>query len=560
MISPAFSRRNRRARPGGRAGPLLLFAAALVFAPRPVRATTYSVAPTGSDANSGTAAAPFRQIRKAIAVGAPGDTVLVADGDYLGFDLDGMAGTALLPFTIRAVGTAANVVKTTDRSDNRDTIHVLFSSYVVLEGLRSSGANRAAVRIDQCDHVTVRWGTFGNNATWGIFTDFSDDLLLEGNECFGSGTQHGIYVSNSGDRPVVRWNRLHDNAGCGLQLNADASQGGDGIISGAVIEGNIAWNNGTAGGAAINLDGVQGSIIRNNLLYGNHATGIALFQIDGAAGPSGDEVLNNTIDQPSDGRWAVLVKSSAGTNTIRNNILVHRNTARGGLLYGDATDVATTDSDYNVLDAVTPDDGGTRIPLATWKTQGHEPHSLSLSVASLFVSPAGADYHLLAGSAAIDAGQTLAHAPTDLQGRARPAGAAFDVGCYEWAAPSGTSFWPLPPCRVLDTRGSAAAFAGPPLAAGAQRSVLFVTRCGVPVSAKSVAVNLAVTQPTAGGDLRLFAGGTAPPPTAAINYKAGQTRANNAVVALGPTGDLAVLCDQPSGSVQVILDVYGYFQ
>jgi len=78
----------------------------------------------------------------------------------------------------------------------------LFSSYVVLDGLRSFNANRAAVRIDQADHVTVRNGVFGNNATWGIFTDFSDDLLLENNECYASGTQHGIYVSNSGDRPV----------------------------------------------------------------------------------------------------------------------------------------------------------------------------------------------------------------------------------------------------------------------------------------------------------------------------------------------------------------------
>jgi hypothetical protein len=474
-----------------------------------------------------------------------------------------MAGTAALPFTIRALGPAANVVKTTDRSDNRDTIHVLFSSYVVLDGLRSSGANRAAVRIDQADHITVRNGTFGNNATWGIFTDFCDDLLLEGNECFGSGTQHGIYVSNSGDRPVVRWNRLHDNAGCGVQLNADASQGGDGIITGAVIEGNVAWNNGTAGGAAINLDGVQSSIIRNNLLFGNHASGIALFQIDGAAGPSGDEVLNNTVDMPTDGRWALLIKSAVTTSgpiTVRNNVLVHRNTARGGILWGDATDVAATDSDYNVLDAVSPDDGGTRILLSAWKALSHELHSQSLAISALFVAAASGDYHLIAGSAAIDAGQTLADVTNDLQNRARPSGVGFDVGCYEWSASTATAFYPIPPCRVLDTRLPAAAFQGPSLAANAQRAVVLVSRCGVPISAKAVAVNLSVTNPTATGDLRLFPGGSTPPLVSAINYRASQTRANNAIGTLGPTGDLSILCDQTSGSVDVILDIGGYFQ
>ena len=80
-------------------------------------------------------------------------------------------------------------------------------------------------------------------------------------------SQHGIYVSNSGDWPVLRANRVHDNAGAGIQLNADASQGGDGIITGAILEDEVIYNNGSAGGSAINLDGVQYSTIRNNLLF-----------------------------------------------------------------------------------------------------------------------------------------------------------------------------------------------------------------------------------------------------------------------------------------------------
>ena len=71
---------------------------------------------------------------------------------------------------------------------------------------------------------------------------------------------------------------------------------------------------------------------------------------------------------------------------------------------------------------------------------------------------------------------------------------------------------------------------------------------------------MTVTEPTAAGDLRLFAGGAPLPLVSTINYRATQTRANNAVVTLGASGDIAVLSDQASGTVQFILDVDGYFQ
>ena len=257
-------------------------------------AATYYVAPTGSDASSCSSTAPCRQIRRGLALAGPGDTVLVADGDYLGFDVRDRDGSAASPITIRAAGTNARVLKTTDRSDNRDTIFVTYSSYVVIDGLRAFSANRAAVRVDASQHITIRNGVFGANATWGIFTDFSDDLLIENNECYGSVSQHGIYISNSGDRPVVRGNRVHDNRDSGIQLNADVTMGGDGLITGALIEKNVIYNNGTGGGGAINLDGVQSSTVRNNLLYNNHATGIVNYVNFGAAGPKGMEIAGTT--------------------------------------------------------------------------------------------------------------------------------------------------------------------------------------------------------------------------------------------------------------------------
>src|SRR5579864_4080172 len=77
------------------------------------QATTYYVSPSGSDTNPGTQAAPFRQIRAAIAKVKPGDTVSIADGSYLGFDVNSINGTAAAPITIQAQGNNAVVTVTT---------------------------------------------------------------------------------------------------------------------------------------------------------------------------------------------------------------------------------------------------------------------------------------------------------------------------------------------------------------------------------------------------------------------------------------------------------------
>lgn len=62
------------------------------------------------------------------------------------------------------------------------------------------------------------------------------------------------------------------------------------------------------------------------------------------------------------------------------------------------------------------------------------------------------------------------------------------------------------------------------------------------------------------GDLRLFPADQPTPPTSVINFRPGQTRANNAVTSISAdTGAVKLQCDS-SSPVDVILDVTGYFQ
>ena len=131
---------------------------------------------------------------------------------------------------------------------------------------------------------------------------------------------------------------------------------------------------------------------------------------------------------------------------------------------------------------------------------------------------------------------------------------------FAGTAPVATQFYTVTPCRAVDTRNPTGPYGGPALSANSDRTFTLGGQCGIPSTAKAVLLNLTVTQPSAGGILRLYPGGSPLPVASAINYRAGQTRANNEASPLGSSGSLAVHCDQPSGNVQVIIDVNGYFQ
>ena len=122
-----------------------------------------------------------------------------------------------------------------------------------------------------------------------------------------------------------------------------------------------------------------------------------------------------------------------------------------------------------------------------------------------------------------------------------------------------TDFFSLAPCRVIDTRNPTGARGGPALVAGADRAFPLANVCGIPSGATAVSVTIAVTGATAAGNLRLHEGGTAVPLVSAVNYSAGQTRSNNAVVPLSPTAELAAFVGAAAGTVHFILDVNGYF-
>jgi hypothetical protein len=117
-------------------------------------------------------------------------------------------------------------------------------------------------------------------------------------------------------------------------------------------------------------------------------------------------------------------------------------------------------------------------------------------------------------------------------------------------------FYTVAPCRVSDSRLDYNSLFGN------WNAFYWVGGlCNVPATAKAVSLNLTVLPNRTSGHLRLYPFGGPVPQASAINFAAGQVRANSAVVSLGDDGQVGVHAHQTGlDVVDLILDVNGYFQ
>lgn len=139
-----------------------------------------------------------------------------------------------------------------------------------------------------------------------------------------------------------------------------------------------------------------------------------------------------------------------------------------------------------------------------------------------------------------------------------PASAATFTATFQPPVPdAGVDFYTLAPCRAIDTRATGYT---PALKARSQRTFTVAGRCGVPATAKAIAVNVTALNPTAQGHLRIAPSGAAASSSSVINFRPGVTTANNALLALSDAGSLSVYCGMAFGATHLLLDVVGYFE
>ncbi|HEV7504951.1 MAG TPA: hypothetical protein VGS07_08575 [Thermoanaerobaculia bacterium] len=129
-------------------------------------------------------------------------------------------------------------------------------------------------------------------------------------------------------------------------------------------------------------------------------------------------------------------------------------------------------------------------------------------------------------------------------------------------------FFPVAPCRVVDTRNPNGVNAGPALPANQTRKFRIQGNCSVPIGAKAVTLNATVVSPGSAGWLGVYPS-TGFSGTSTINFDAGEFAiANGAIVPLSPVAvpadlDISAFWGNYSGvspQTHVVIDVTGYFQ
>ena len=137
-------------------------------------------------------------------------------------------------------------------------------------------------------------------------------------------------------------------------------------------------------------------------------------------------------------------------------------------------------------------------------------------------------------------------------------GLVVDINGY-FAPPAANTleFYPLPPCRVLDTRNANGTFGGPSIAGGSSRSFpIPSSSCGVPASAAAYAFNVTVVPQGPLGYLTAWPTGRTQPFVSTLNSFDGTTLANAAIVPAGTGGAASFYA---SNTTDLVVDINGYF-
>ena len=123
------------------------------------------------------------------------------------------------------------------------------------------------------------------------------------------------------------------------------------------------------------------------------------------------------------------------------------------------------------------------------------------------------------------------------------------------AVAQSTQFFPLTPCRAIDTRNMSA----PILSGGQTRSFSVKGTCGIPVDAKGISYNLTAIGTSQAGFMTMFPHGIVKPFVASIVFPARATLGNGGVVGLTATlPDLSIFLNV--GQADAAVDVTGYFK
>jgi len=275
-----------------------------------------------------------------------------------------------------------------------------------------------------------------------------EDSLLEANDAWTGGGL--MFDGGSGRRPILIRRTIFRDNGWGLSPGSGISGYGGGAslgLAGAHIEDCLFEHNRAANNAgALDFGGrellLARSVFRNNESF--NTAGVELWNT------SPFTVTNNLIadNRPGSGNepGGLSIRSNS-TGPLLHNTIARNIGPRGGYGIGvksgqPITLVNTILVSHTVGISVTAGSTvtleGTLWGIGVWAngTDWAGAGAILIGLVNVwgdpdFANPAGGDYHIRRGSAAVDAGVD-AGVTTDMDGDPRPVGAGFDIGADEY--------------------------------------------------------------------------------------------------------------------------------
>ncbi len=123
--------------------------------------------------------------------------------------------------------------------------------------------------------------------------------------------------------------------------------------------------------------------------------------------------------------------------------------------------------------------------------------------------------------------------------------------------PNALAFYPLAPCRLVDTRGPTGILGGPSLVGNAARTFpILSSSCNVPAAAQAYSLNYTSVPKGSLGFLTTWPAGQTQPLVSTLNAPTGAVTANAAIVPAGTSGAVSVFVTNDS---DLVIDIDGYF-
>ncbi len=133
-------------------------------------------------------------------------------------------------------------------------------------------------------------------------------------------------------------------------------------------------------------------------------------------------------------------------------------------------------------------------------------------------------------------------------------------GYFAPVTPSTLAFYPLPPCRVADTRNSnfPQGLGPPSLTGGHERAfpILNAASCNIPSSAAAYSLNLTVVPHGGLSYLTVWPTGQTRPTVSTLNDAPGQIIANAAIAVAGTGSEVSAYA---TNDTDLVIDINGYF-